>query len=95
MHKYLASPYQENLYVDIEVEAASPSTLKIRERIDYTCRQAAGGLPDSIEWQAASREVLSVEELKIGAGRPPREGGGCRGERRFVAQLGTRGQVCR
>lgn len=66
VHKYLSSPYRENLYVDIAVEAASPSTLKIRERIDYTCRQAAGGLPDSIEWQAASREVLSVEELKIG-----------------------------
>ena len=65
VHKYLACPYRESVLGEISVELVDRSLLRVTERLSYTCRQAAGCIQNHVAWQADSREVLAVEDLRI------------------------------
>lgn len=72
IHKYLAHPYHEDVQVQIKVQPAGPSLLRVVETLKYTSRRGGDRTQDCVVWQANSKEVLSVEELKIEL-RWPRE----------------------
>jgi hypothetical protein len=65
IHKYLSHPYQENVAVRISIDSPGESMLRVTESLDYLCRQAGGKFQDRIVWQAASREVINVEDFRI------------------------------
>lgn len=65
IHKYLAHPYRQDVQVEIKIQPAGPALLRVMETLKYTCRRAGHRTQDRVVWQANSKEVLSVEELKI------------------------------
>jgi hypothetical protein len=65
IHKYLAHPYQQDVQVEIKVQPVDPSLLRVVETLKYTSRRGGDRIQDRVVWQANSKEVLSVEGLKV------------------------------
>jgi len=72
VHRYVVQPYRECIDDRIKVDLLDASLLRITDTLTYKCRRAGGGIQNRVFWQANSREVLVIEDLKMEL-RWPRE----------------------
>jgi hypothetical protein len=75
IHGYIVTPYRDSVENHLTVEAAGPSTLRIRDHLSYVCRKARGRIQERVAWQANSLEVLQIESLSLELLRPAENGG--------------------
>lgn len=65
IHRYLMQPYRERIYDKITVKPAGPSLFRVTDKLTYACRRIDGSIQSRVFWQANSREVLKMEDLRV------------------------------
>jgi hypothetical protein len=62
--RFLTAPYQEDVRADVTYSPAATGTLKVRDRVTFTCKAVGGKIKEKVSWkggEAAFREVLGIK----------------------------------